>query len=139
MWSQCAGLCKHNACMCMCISVCACLWVYIWDWGKINAQNVDEICKWKIRCDLCLSVIITLLFQNKLGDTPLHSAAWKNHAPAVQLLLEKGRKLIFTFAKCTYNVEGHFFSYAKQHFLAIFKDFSTMIELWILLQVQEWT
>ncbi len=29
--------------------------------------------------------------QNKLGDTPLHNAAWKGHADLVGLLLEKGR------------------------------------------------
>jgi len=28
--------------------------------------------------------------QNKLGDTPLHNAAWKGHAVVVSLLLEKG-------------------------------------------------
>lgn len=28
--------------------------------------------------------------QNKLGDTPLHNAAWKGHAEVVALLLEKG-------------------------------------------------
>ncbi len=28
--------------------------------------------------------------QNKLGDTPLHSAAWKGHPAAVAALLEKG-------------------------------------------------
>ena len=28
--------------------------------------------------------------QNKLGDTPLHNAAWKGHADIVELLLEKG-------------------------------------------------
>jgi len=28
--------------------------------------------------------------QNKLGDTPLHNAAWKGHAGVVTLLLEKG-------------------------------------------------
>ena len=29
--------------------------------------------------------------QNKLGDTPLHNAAWKGHAGVVQMLLEKGK------------------------------------------------
>ena len=28
--------------------------------------------------------------QNKLGDTPLHNAAWKGHADIVEMLLEKG-------------------------------------------------
>ena len=28
--------------------------------------------------------------QNKLGDTPLHNAAWKGHAEVVAALLEKG-------------------------------------------------
>ena len=28
--------------------------------------------------------------QNKLGDTPLHNAAWKGHAAIVAMLLEKG-------------------------------------------------
>ena len=31
------------------------------------------------------------IFQNKLGDTPLHSAAWRGHADAVQLLLDNGK------------------------------------------------
>ena len=30
------------------------------------------------------------LIQNKLGDTPLHSAGWKGHVEAAKLLLEKG-------------------------------------------------
>lgn len=32
--------------------------------------------------------------QNKLGDTPLHNAAWKGHAGVVALLLEKGTHFI---------------------------------------------
>jgi len=28
--------------------------------------------------------------QNKLGDTPLHSAAWRGHAEIVKMLLERG-------------------------------------------------
>jgi ankyrin repeat protein len=32
--------------------------------------------------------------QNKLGDTPLHNAAWKGHAEVVALLLEKGMIII---------------------------------------------
>ena len=32
--------------------------------------------------------------QNKLGDTPLHNAAWKGHAEVVAALLEKGIPLI---------------------------------------------
>ena len=28
--------------------------------------------------------------QNKLGDTPLHNAAWKGHADVVAALLERG-------------------------------------------------
>jgi len=28
--------------------------------------------------------------QNKLGDTPLHNAAWKGHADIVEALLERG-------------------------------------------------
>ena len=31
-----------------------------------------------------------ICLQNKLGDTPLHAAAWKNHAGAVKMLLDKG-------------------------------------------------
>ncbi len=38
---------------------------------------------------LCL-----LLLQNKLGDTPLHSAGWKGHAECVRLLLEKGTLIL---------------------------------------------
>ena len=32
----------------------------------------------------------SIFVQNKLGDTPLHNAAWKGHADVVQALLEKG-------------------------------------------------
>lgn len=35
-----------------------------------------------------------LLTQNKLGDTPLHSAAWKNHPLCVRMLLDKGTVLL---------------------------------------------
>lgn len=34
---------------------------------------------------------VVILLQNKLGDTPLHSAAWKGHAEAVRMLLDKGQ------------------------------------------------
>ena len=37
----------------------------------------------------CLSVCL-MSTQNKLGDTPLHNAAWKGHAAIVAMLLEKG-------------------------------------------------
>lgn len=33
---------------------------------------------------------IAICFQNKLGDTPLHNAAWKGHAEIVSLLLTQG-------------------------------------------------
>ena len=36
-------------------------------------------------------------FQNKLGDTPLHAAAWRGHSDAVQILLEKGLNSTFLF------------------------------------------
>ena len=35
-------------------------------------------------------ILFHLIFQNKLGDTPLHSAAWRGHSDAVRLLLESG-------------------------------------------------
>ena len=35
-------------------------------------------------------VLMFLLPQNKLGDTPVHNAAWKGHAAVVEVLLEKG-------------------------------------------------
>lgn len=31
-----------------------------------------------------------LSVQNKLGDTPLHSASWKGHPEIVEMLLDKG-------------------------------------------------
>jgi ankyrin repeat protein len=31
--------------------------------------------------------------QNKLGDTALHNAAWKNHPEIVQMLLERGMSM----------------------------------------------
>ena len=31
--------------------------------------------------------------QNKLGDTPLHNAAWKGHVTIVEMLLEKGQEI----------------------------------------------
>lgn len=31
-----------------------------------------------------------VIFQNKLGDTALHAAAWKGYADIVELLLLKG-------------------------------------------------
>jgi len=32
--------------------------------------------------------------QNKLGDTPLHSAAWRGHPEIVEMLLEKGTRCV---------------------------------------------
>lgn len=34
------------------------------------------------------------VFQNKLGDTALHAAAWKGYADIVELLLKKSECLI---------------------------------------------
>lgn len=39
---------------------------------------------------------ILLDVQNKMGDTPLHQAAWKSQAPAVQLLLDAGSRTDIT-------------------------------------------
>ena len=38
----------------------------------------------------CISSVLFSLFQNKLGDAPLHSAAWRGHAKIVEMLLERG-------------------------------------------------
>jgi len=38
-----------------------------------------------------LDVTYINVSQNKLGDTALHSAAWRGHARIVEMLLEKGR------------------------------------------------
>lgn len=35
---------------------------------------------------------IQISVQNKLGDTPLHSASWKGHPDIVELLLEQGAR-----------------------------------------------
>ena len=40
-----------------------------------------------------LILLLLLVPQNKLGDTPLHNAAWKGHAAVVELLLEKGGQI----------------------------------------------
>lgn len=41
---------------------------------------------------MCATIHIcdVFLFQNKLGDTPLHNASWKGHADIVGLLLNQG-------------------------------------------------
>jgi ankyrin repeat protein len=36
--------------------------------------------------------------QNKLGDTPLHGAAWKGNADVTTLLLEQGKYLSFAYS-----------------------------------------
>lgn len=33
------------------------------------------------------------MFQNKLGDTPLHAAAWKGYSDIVEMLLNKSKYL----------------------------------------------
>ena len=38
------------------------------------------------------TLFLVLILQNKLGDTALHSAAWKNHPHAVKMLLDKGKE-----------------------------------------------
>ena len=45
----------------------------------------------------CMTVLLKqprceINVQNKLGDTALHSAAWKGHSQAVEMLLEKGAR-----------------------------------------------
>jgi len=37
------------------------------------------------------------ILQNKLGDTPLHNAAWKGHADIVEALLERGQSNVALF------------------------------------------
>ena len=37
------------------------------------------------------------ILQNKLGDTPLHNAAWKGHADIVEALLERGQSSVALF------------------------------------------
>lgn len=36
-----------------------------------------------------LSTLTRVVFQNKLGDTALHAAAWKGHSDIVEMLLKK--------------------------------------------------
>lgn len=41
-------------------------------------------------CQVCLSERThCFVFQNKLGDTALHAAAWKGHSDIVEMLLKK--------------------------------------------------
>jgi len=37
--------------------------------------------------------------QNKLGDTPLHSAAWRGYPKIVEMLLEKGNQIFYHFPR----------------------------------------
>lgn len=39
-------------------------------------------------------IVTTWVFQNKLGDTALHAAAWKGYSDIVELLLQKSECLI---------------------------------------------
>ena len=39
---------------------------------------------------LFILLYIYFLSKNKLGDTPLHNAAWKGHSDIVAMLLDKG-------------------------------------------------
>ena len=41
-------------------------------------------------CTCTFTVIVVCCLQNKLGDTPLHNAAWKGHDKIVTLLLDYG-------------------------------------------------
>lgn len=43
-----------------------------------------------------LVCVLCFLLQNKLGDTPLHSASWKSHPDIVELLLERGKVFYFS-------------------------------------------
>lgn len=51
--------------------------------------SVDLLC---LDCAKALLAVhnVEINVQNKLGDTPLHNAAWKGHAEVVAALLEKG-------------------------------------------------
>lgn len=53
---------------------------------------------WNADCARALLSVpnVEVNVQNKLGDTPLHNAAWKGHAEVVELLLEKGMPLLST-------------------------------------------
>lgn len=37
------------------------------------------------------------MLQNKLGDTPLHAAAWKGYSDIVEMLLNKGEVFLFFY------------------------------------------
>jgi hypothetical protein len=49
---------------------------------KFVSQN-----KW-----FAVKILGIICLQNKLGDTALHNAAWKNHPEIVQMLLERGAR-----------------------------------------------
>lgn len=44
--------------------------------------------------------------QNKLGDTPLHGAAWKGQSEIISMILEKGNELIFSSAFRNCHMKG---------------------------------
>ena len=61
-------------------------------WFKVSSEGLSTEIDLLIRSSIQTQTD-NLYFQNKLGDTPLHSAAWKNHVEAVRLLLQKGARV----------------------------------------------
>ena len=73
-------------------------------------QSGSTALHWAARCGHAECVALLLAdpavhmdVQNKLGDTPLHGAAWKNARDVVEMLLEKGLPLPSSFFYLTYN------------------------------------
>ncbi len=67
---------------------------------QVNVQVciIDELTFYIILHFCCIYFDIG---QNKLGDSPLHSAAWKDHEDIVKLLLEKGDNNNEYFSVCS--------------------------------------
>ena len=48
-----------------------------------------------------------LFVQNKIGDAPIHSAAWRGHADVVKILLEHGEFLENDYLFSSPDPKGH--------------------------------
>lgn len=56
------------------------------------------------------------MFQNKLGDTPLHAASWKGYSDIVEMLLNKSEytsMLLFLCLKEYIGQQGHLCCFAR--------------------------
>lgn len=71
------------------------------DVKNLSRDEVTARYLWLLPCGLSFAVVhhfskmvTTWAFQNKLGDTALHAAAWKGYSDIVELLLRKSEYLI---------------------------------------------